>query len=119
MEGAQWRTQGRYEPEQGRPTGAEGSDSDLDATPLALPLYERSKYARVLEVMDDRDLLPPTYDAWSAHWTQLLRSTQTGERRLLVVPLDPDEFCAWCDDNGFSRDGIARLAYVEEQSAES
>ena len=76
--------------------------------------YYRQDYRRILEIMEDADKLPATYDQW-------LKSAETGERELkraghIVVRavIEPEEFLAWCRARGLNVDAKARMQWGSE-----
>ncbi|WP_420133974.1 hypothetical protein [Rhodopseudomonas sp.] len=81
---------------------------------LGIPWYERDSYKRVLEVMEDAHLLPPTFEAWQyrAHKTE--RSGQITNAVVVRAVIDPDEFVIWCQTRNFKIDAEARMAFANE-----
>ena len=79
---------------------------------MGVPWYRRQDYARILEVMEDAHLLPPTFDKWLYRAEQALK--QAVDRGVLPVKayIDPDQFVAWCRDRGLNVDAAARMQFA-------
>jgi hypothetical protein len=82
----------------------------LTGTPF--PWFDPESYPRILEVMADRDLMPATYDRWLKESLRVLEKARREGQRPIRAHIDPDQFLAWCDDNDWPPDGLARLAYA-------
>jgi hypothetical protein len=74
--------------------------------------YRAEDYGRILEIMEDADKLPPTYDQWR-------RGAERGERELkgrrdvvIRAMIDPDEFPAWCREKGLKLDADGRTTFA-------
>jgi len=78
----------------------------------AFPWFDRESYPHVLEVMIDRDLLPPSYDRWLQQSQRVLEKARRNGLKPIRAHVDPDRFLAWCADNGLAPDGMARLTYA-------
>jgi hypothetical protein len=83
---------------------------------IGMSWYCRESYSRILEVMEDADRLPHTYDQW-------LKSAEAGESKLqraghIVVRavIDPDEFVAWCLARSLKVDAQARMQWAGERA---
>jgi len=81
---------------------------------IGMSWYSRESYSRILEVMEDANKLPRTYDQW-------LKSAETGESKLqraghIVIRaiIDPDEFVAWCSARGLKVNAKARTQWASE-----
>ena len=91
--------------------GKESRDGPrLNGTPF--PWFDRESYPHVLEVMVDRDLLPPSYDRWLKQSQRVLEKARRDGLKPIRAHIDPDRFLAWCGENGWAPDGMARLAYA-------
>jgi hypothetical protein len=91
--------------------GLESIDGhQLAGTPF--PWFDNRSYPRILEVMVDSDLLPQTYDRWLKQATRVLEKSHREGQRPIRAHIDPDKFLAWCQDNDWPPDGMARLAYA-------
>jgi hypothetical protein len=93
------------------PIGLDSSDS-LHLQGTAFPWFDRESYPRVLQVMVDHDLLPPSYDRWLKQAHRVLEKARREGKKPIRAHVDPDRFLAWCDDNGWLPDSMARLAYA-------
>jgi len=81
---------------------------------VGMAWYCRQDYRRVLEIMEDADKLPATYDKW-------LKNAEAGERELkrrghIVVRaiINPNEFIAWCWTRNLNIDAQARIQWGNE-----
>lgn len=81
---------------------------------VGIPWYKRSDYARILEVMEDRDKLPLTFDKWQSKAEQIERQTRTAGKIVARAYIDPDHFVAWCAANGLHIDSHARGMWASE-----
>ena len=82
----------------------------LEGTPL--PWFDRESYPRILEVMADHDLLPASYDRWLRQAERVLEKARRDGQRPIRAHIDPDKFLAWCEDNDWIPDSMARLTYA-------
>jgi hypothetical protein len=82
----------------------------LKGTPY--PWFDRESYPHILEVMVDHDLLPQSYDRWLKQAHRVLEKARRDGHKPIRAHIDPDRFLAWCTDNGWLPDGMARLAYA-------
>jgi len=81
-------------------------------TGMPFPWFDRDSYPRILEVMLDHDLLPTTYDLWLGHAQVVLEKARREGQKPIRAHIDPDRFLAWCENNDWPPDGMARLAYA-------
>lgn len=93
------------------PIGLDSSEG-LHLQGTAFPWFDRESYPRVLEVMVDQDLLPQSYDRWLKQAQRVLEKARREGKKPIRAHVDPDRFLAWCDDNGWLPDSMARLAYA-------
>lgn len=79
-----------------------------------IPWFRREDYDRILDIMEDRDILPATWAEWrkqAAKAESYFRSLGVETVRAI---LDPGEFPAWCRARGLKVDGKARIAFGNE-----
>ncbi|HEV2560128.1 MAG TPA: hypothetical protein VGU45_16015 [Microvirga sp.] len=81
---------------------------------IGVPWYTRESYPRIRAMMNDDGTLAPTYDAW-----RMAAENNEGEARrvgieVVRVPLEPEVFAAWCEEQGRPLDRAGRVAFVEE-----
>lgn len=79
----------------------------------ALPWYARDSYPRVLEVMQDRAHLPPSYDEWLARAEVVIEQARRKGYYPLKTHVDPDHFAAWCEAHGCEPDSDSRMDFIE------
>lgn len=85
------------------------------ATPIigtGIPWYEREDYPRILEVMEDADFLPRSYDEWQERAEQAVRMVTQHGGIAVRVPLNAQKFRAWCILRGLHVDGRARQDFA-------
>ena len=82
------------------------------AEPLGVPWFRRQDYAHCLDVMDDRDRLPPTFEAWEAEAQRRFAELQAFGCTLERVTVDPDDFVSFCRVEGLRHDGMALKAFA-------
>jgi hypothetical protein len=90
--------------------GFESGSYRLSGTPF--PWFDRESYPRVLAIMVDRDLMPPTYDWWLRQSQRVLEKARREGQRPIRAHIDPQQFLDWCNDNNMLPDSVARLAYA-------
>jgi hypothetical protein len=73
--------------------------------PHVAPWYRREDYVRVREIMDDRDVLPRTFDEWERTAKEQLAELAARGIEITPVIVDPDEFLAYCEREKLSRRG--------------
>ena len=89
--------------------------SELDGEdPIAIPCYDRDSYSRLLDIATDRDLLPPTFDAWVREVERVSRAVTSRGITPVRVMIDPNLLVKWCAENGLDPDSLGRLAYAEK-----
>lgn len=81
-----------------------------------VPWYIRQDYPRILGIMEDRDLLPPTYDQWRKRADIAKREIERLGGVAIEVTLDPETFSAWRAARGLHIDARARSLYVSEET---
>ena len=77
-----------------------------------MPWFTAETWPRLLEVVDDADLMPATYEEWIAlvepRFAQHIADGLPVER----VYIDPDEWVEWCKSNDMPIDGRGRSAFA-------
>lgn len=81
---------------------------------MAIPCYARDSYSRLLDIATDRDLLPPTFDAWVHEVERMSRAVIASGVTPVRVLIDPNLLVKWCAENGLDPDSLGRLAYAEK-----
>ena len=76
--------------------------------------YARDNYARILEVMEDRDQLAPTYDQWLQSFKQIESFVRAQGGRPVHVEIEPDKFIAWCALRNQKVDANARKDFASD-----
>jgi len=69
--------------------------------PHVAPWYRREDYARVREIMDDGDRLPPTFDEWERVAKDHLARVAANGIEIKPVILEPEKFLAYCKGQNF------------------
>lgn len=81
---------------------------------IGIPWYKRADYARILEIMADRDKLPETFDKWQSKAEQAERGAKAAGKLTVRAHIDPDNFVAWCAANGVELDSHGRNKWAAE-----
>ncbi|MDQ2762110.1 MAG: hypothetical protein M3Y22_01000 [Pseudomonadota bacterium] len=76
--------------------------------------YKRADYPRILEVMDDRQVLPETFDKWQRKAENLERDVKAKGMIVIRAHIDPEEFVAWCAARSLNIDAAARMRWGNE-----
>ena len=74
----------------------------------------------MLRICDDRDLLPPTYDAFLAHFNNFMEGARKSGVNLIKVNIKPAELAERCHThrkriNSETRAQYAMLVYAKTQ----
>lgn len=89
-------------------------------TAVGISWYKPEMYASCLDIFDDRNDLPDSFDEWRelAERTEQ-QFTAQGMRTVRAI-IDPATFPRWCSENGFERiDKHARMAYGNAKALET
>lgn len=76
--------------------------------------FNREDYPRILEIMKDAHVLPPTYELWREKAENDERRAQAAGLRVVRAVIDPQKFIAWCATNGLDIDAKARTAFAAD-----
>lgn len=79
-----------------------------------LAWYRRQDYPRILQIMADAELLPPTFDKWQGKAEKLEREIARKGGKPVRVQIDPDKFVAWCTAHGHDVDAAGRRAFAAD-----
>jgi hypothetical protein len=84
--------------------------------PMAMGMtwYYRQDYRRILEVMEDADKLPATYDNWLKNAEAAEREMKKRGHTVIRAMINPDEFVTWCRGRGLKTDAEARKQWANE-----
>lgn len=81
---------------------------------MGIGWYTREDYPRILQVMDDGEKLPDTYDHW-------IKAAETGEKQfkqsgatVFRAYIYPDEFLTWCKSKSLRPNAEARMRWGNE-----
>lgn len=83
-------------------------------TAVGMAWYRREDYARLLDLMADRNRLPDTYEAWRVSAEQVEGTVAGSGVAVIRVPLDPDIFAAWCRKHDLVANAAARSRYAAD-----
>lgn len=94
-----------------------GNNDSAEIAPIGIGWFNREDYPRILEIMVDAEIMPPTHGLWrDAAEAQEMRAKDSG-LRVIRVRIEPDQFLAWCADAGLPANAQARMAYASEVAA--
>jgi hypothetical protein len=77
-----------------------------------IPWCRSQDYDRLLAIFDDSATFPGTWQEWAVVAEAKIRYYETDGRRIIKVPIDPNEFVRWCYANGHKTDALGRRAFV-------
>lgn len=81
---------------------------------VGMAWYARADYPQVLDLMEDADQLPATYDDWLWKAEQVALGLEARGYVVVRVPIEPTAFLAWCDRNGLMLVGDSRSRFASE-----
>lgn len=85
---------------------------------MGLAWYNREDYARILQIMEDADKLPPTYEKWLYSAQKVESQSKRNGTVVVRAIIDPDEFIAYCARHDLKVDAQARMRFASERAAE-
>lgn len=89
-------------------------ENRMGISAVGIPWYKRADYALILEVMEDKEKLPLTFDKWQSKAEQFERQAKASGKTVARAYIDPDHFVAWCAENGLHVDANARGRWASE-----
>jgi hypothetical protein len=81
---------------------------------IGIPWYRRDDYAAILDIMEDRELLPRTFDAWQKGAEEAVRDLVPPGVPWYRAHIDPKNFRAWCMLRGLKFDARARGEFAAD-----
>lgn len=82
--------------------------------------YKPETYAQCLEIFDDRDDLPSSFEDWKRLAESTEQQLAAQGMKTVHVEIDPRTFPAWCSENGFAQiDKHARMAFGNAKALEA
>jgi hypothetical protein len=81
---------------------------------VGLAWYERQDYQRVLDIMEDAESLPATYDEWLVNAERIESDLQNRGHIVVRAMISSDEFVAWCDARGLKVNAQARMQWAKD-----
>jgi hypothetical protein len=78
---------------------------------IGIPWYEREDYARILEIMEDADLLPGTFEKWLYSADKAREKFMRTGAIVVKAHVKPDEFAAWCKVNNQRLNAQGRMNF--------
>jgi hypothetical protein len=85
---------------------------------VGIAWYTPEQWARLKLLADDSEALDDTYKAWLKNANGHIRGLKKQGLQLVKVPLDVDEWVAWCQKKGKALDGAARSEFVSRKVSE-
>jgi hypothetical protein len=79
--------------------------------------FREEDYPRILEIMTDSHVLPPTYELWREKAERTERNAKAGGMIVIRAIIDPAEFLTWCAREGLNVDAKARTAFAADFAA--
>lgn len=75
---------------------------------IGIPWYRREDYPAILDLMEDRERLPPTFEHWENGAQQAISQCEARGIAWHRAHIDPKNFRAWCLMRGLHVDAAAR-----------
>lgn len=80
----------------------------------AMVWYKEEHYLPLLEIFDDRELLPPTYAAWLSRAEEKKSEVEANGDQVIKVFIDPETFVEWCTQKNLPKDANSRAELAIE-----
>jgi hypothetical protein len=80
--------------------------------PHAAAWFRREDYQRIRQIMDDSDKFPADFDAWEQRAKGQVKEAKRHGLIITPVPLDPDDFLAFCKAEKMSPNSEARAKFA-------
>lgn len=80
----------------------------------AMVWYKEEHYPELLQLFDDADQLPPTYQHWLSRAEEKKAEVEAGGDQVIKVFIDPETFPEWCRNKNLPRDANARAELAIE-----
>ncbi len=80
----------------------------------AMVWYKEEHYPQLLQLFDDAELLPPTYQHWLARAEEKKAEVEAGGDQVIKVFIDPETFPEWCKKKNLVKDANARAELAIE-----
>jgi len=74
--------------------------------------YRPENYLRLLEIFEDAEKLPRTFEDWLAKAEAGCKNFEDRGIWVIRVNIDPDEFLTWCGANNLKIDAKARMKFA-------
>ena len=81
---------------------------------VGIAWYSRQDYRRILEIMEDANNLPRTFDQWLTRAEATERKFKSSGHIVIRAIIEPEEFAAWCHARGLNVDAKARTKWGNE-----
>jgi hypothetical protein len=78
---------------------------------LGIAWYRGENYGRLLDIFEDSDNLPATYEEWFVRAEASRKTLEADGARVICVDIDPDKFSKWCTENGRKPNSRARIEF--------
>jgi hypothetical protein len=85
------------------------------AKQVALPRFQREHWSRWLQIADDRDVWPATFDDWQREAVDRAARLSRAGLEIVWIDLEPESLSAWCQSRGYSNDAESRNRFAAEQ----
>jgi len=80
--------------------------------------YTAEQWERLKLLADDPEALDDTHNDWLKNATRNARGLKKRGLKVVKVPIDVDEWAAWCQKNGKSLNGAARAEFTSQKVSE-
>jgi len=87
----------------------------LERTVLGVAWYSRAEWERLRAAVPDPDRFEATYEEWESMATATLAQLEAAGVTLQRVPIEAEEFLAWCRAGERAPDASARAHFSAEK----
>ena len=86
---------------------------------MAFEWFERDDYPSILDVMEDKHRLPPTFDEWEKNAEAGVQALEAAGYVVVPILIKPDTFIQWCEAIGSRPDARGRLKFCNMRHRQS
>ncbi|MCB0179696.1 MAG: hypothetical protein KDI62_15800 [Anaerolineae bacterium] len=84
---------------------------------VGIAWYTPEQWDRLKQVAEDADALDDTYDDWLKNASHNLQTFKKRGFHMVKVPLDVEEWMAWCQKNGNALNGGSRAQFTSMKAS--
>ena len=80
--------------------------------------YTSDQFAQMKSMADDAESLDDTYEEWLENATRQVQRLKNEGYQVTKVPIEVDEWVAWCQQHGKPLTGASRSGFVSQKASE-